>query len=227
MPLTVLNSASGITIAKGRSGGLAKSFTEYKGPVRWPKRTRDESTVGPKAPTRIAVSDHDRWGFLVSNNELSHKWFKLGLPHNDELQKDLSKTAALDDARTLRDDHDVKVSGVVKAYIRAIWSQCVEEIAVAEKMSTEEVLQTRMLVVIGAPANWGLGTLTSLLEAARDIGIPGSNFGSKVETCVEPEAAAIALLVHDKKLQEKLKLTVSLGDRFLPASTTEGQHLML
>lgn len=200
-----------------RSVKPATSFTHHNARERrWNNTTRANSNSELKAPTQIAVSDPTRWGFAVSDTEASFKWFKLGLPHDDELQDDLLDAAELDEARALRRQHKVKTSELVEAYMKALWDQCVNDIALAENMERHDVLETMMFVVIGTPANWGLGTLASLLKAARDAGIPGEHCGSKVETCLEPEAAAMGLLMHDKpKIQKVVELKVSLGARFL------------
>jgi hypothetical protein len=118
-----------------------------------------------------------------------------------------------------------KVSDLVEAYLKGVWDHCVQHIIsnMQGKMSSEQVRQSKFYVTIGAPANWRPGTLVFLLSAARAAGIPGPNGGSKLETCVEPEAAAIALLLEDEKI-EKLDLKVGLHVHF-PFS--EGQHLML
>ena len=173
-------------------------------------REPDTWTFGSKVPTHIALSDHHCWGYYVYDDP-SFKWFKLGVPHEDEIQKDLSNAATLEEARASRRQHDAFVSDLLKAYLKGLWDYSMQRIisGMEGKMNSEQVRQSKFYVVIGAPANWRPGTLLFMLDAARAASIPGSNRGSKVETCVEPEAAAIALLLLDENI--KMGLTVGFG----------------
>ncbi|KAH6623390.1 hypothetical protein F5144DRAFT_550940 [Chaetomium tenue] len=177
----------GTTVHRPPQRHPSATFRDLPGTRRWYNTGRALSVDEAKAPTKIAALDRASWGFEVSDTDLSFKWFKLALPHDDELQDDLANSAELDEARTLRREHEVKTSELVEAYMGKLWHQYYD------------VRRHRRSCQLG-----GFGTQASLLTAARAAGIPGGHDGSKVETCAEPEAAALGLLMKDKENIEKV-----------------------
>ncbi|KAK3293040.1 uncharacterized protein B0H64DRAFT_464977 [Chaetomium fimeti] len=202
---------SGTITGAGTSSIMAGEFI-YHDQRLWPGTNQDgPSAFGFKIPTRIACSDHSHWGFQVRDDEPSFEWFKLCVPHEDEVPEDILNAVTLADARSFRQGQSVKVMGVLEAYLRGLWAHCLESIAFGEGLDVEEVRMCRIYVVIGIPANWKSRSRDFLLEAARNAGIPGLYGRTTIETCVEPVAAAIALLEQTPNI-ESMNLTA--GDIF-------------
>ncbi|KAK4239028.1 hypothetical protein C8A03DRAFT_32951 [Achaetomium macrosporum] len=202
--------AIGLDLGTTFSGGTVKASKPgfRHTPYYWIEGNAEAGSAdafgpGPKAPTRLALyppsqgaSEPHRWGYQVSDDEESFRWFKLGLVHEDELHEDLQGATELDEARALRSQHKAKVSELVEIYMRKLWGHTVQQIASQHHMTGDQVVQAEIHVVLGVPANWKSGTRLSLLKAARAAGIPGQHPLSTVETYIEPEAATIALVEH-------------------------------
>jgi hypothetical protein len=116
------------------------------------------------------------------------------LPHEDEVAKDLKRATELAEAHALRVQYDVKVAELVTTYLKPLWDHSLQQIASKHGITAEQALRAETHVVMGVPANWKSGTRGLLLDAARAAGIPGRHPLSTVETYMEAEAAAIALL---------------------------------
>lgn len=168
-----------------------------------------------KIPTRLATdgwvkhpgvpSQPVRWGLITSDDEASFQWFKLGLVHLDditeddlgELHGDMRNSAELDKAVVLRAEHHTSAKGVTIVYLRSVWNHVIEEIASYLMLPEDVIRRSEIHVAIGTPANSKCDTVSRLRGAAESAGIPGYyNSDSKLNVCVEPEAAAVALVEH-------------------------------
>ena len=129
----------------------------------WPGKNSSSS----KAPTRLALlqasqgaNESHRWGFQISGEEESFRWFKLGLAHEDELPSDIRKATELEDARSLRNEHDRRVIDLVSTFLGNLWTHTVGQITSRHNLSEEQVLQAEIHAVLGVPAigelqRWG------------------------------------------------------------------------
>jgi hypothetical protein len=178
----------------------------------WPKQAGAHSEDNTyKTPTRLATdglgkdpSQPVRWGLLASDDEASFRWFKLGLVHHDdirgdenELRGDIRESDELKEAATLREKHDTSATELTTIYLRSFWNHVVKQIAAYLPKSTSEddIKRSELHVAIGTPANSKPATVSRLREAAEAAGIPGYRHPqSELYICIEPEAAAVALV---------------------------------
>lgn len=185
----------------------------------WPRKLGDRprNHRHHKAPTWLATDEWDkdadrpvRWGFLVSHEESSFRWFKLGLVHPDdvledgsgELHGDIQNSDELKEAQALRGKHHASATRLTAAYLESFWNHIVSEVASKLGISEDHVKQSELHVAIGTPANSTHGTVSRLRNAAKAAGIPGyCHPRSELYVCMEPEAAAIALIEGRQVLQ--------------------------
>jgi molecular chaperone DnaK (HSP70) len=185
----------------------------------WPRHVGSQSNDGIyKTPTQLATDGLDnnagrpvRWGLLVSDDEPSFRWFKLGLVHQDEyleddlgeLHDDIQNSDEFKKAVALRERHRASATSLTTAYLKALWNHVLKEVASRLKIPEDLVRQSELHVAIGTPANSKSGTVNILRRAAKNAGIPGHRHPrSKLYVCTEPEAAAIALVEHRQVSQD-------------------------
>ncbi|KAK4152712.1 hypothetical protein C8A00DRAFT_34562 [Chaetomidium leptoderma] len=181
---------------------------------RWTSgHTGSHSTLSDvKIPTRLALGGPGqdagkpaRWGFQVPDDERSFRWFKLGLVHRDDVSDgdsdglfdDLQASTELKEAESLRDQQRTTATKLTEEYLRNLWKHIVEQIASRLRITEDDVRASEMHVVIGIPANSKPATVSRLKCAAKAAGIPGYRHPlSSIDFCIEPEAAAVALVEH-------------------------------
>jgi hypothetical protein len=95
----------------------------------------------------------------------------------------------------LRDVHAVTSTRLAKAYLRHLWDHIVKRIASYLGITEDQVRSSELHVVIGIPAKLQSLTEPRLKRVVKEAGIPGCHHPlSTIEFCMEPEAAAIALV---------------------------------
>ncbi len=168
-----------------------------------------------KAPTQLSLhrrGQDARWGFQISAEEESFKWFKLGLVRNGD-HDGMPRPLLLTMAEELQSSYNTSPEQLAKTYLRSLWDHTVERIGLEYHMTANDVLGSELHVVVGLPAGLMATTRDDFRRIVESAGIPGGQHqSSTLEFCTEAEAAAIALVEHGNV---SLNLTVPLTLRSL------------
>ena len=108
----------------------------------------------------------------------------------------LRDSSELRDARDLREQHRITATKLSGIFIERIWNHILERIASRCTMTKDQVASSELHVVIGIPANMDITTRQRLERAVRGAGII-CQAPSTIDYCIEPEAAAMALVEHE------------------------------
>lgn len=114
------------------------------------------------------------------------EWFKLSIPHKDDLPKDVRVSEKLDKLTKEREALDVSAIDVSSKYLGELWKQFHQKV---DKNTNVEITVT-------VPAIWPPDACERLLRAlrSRSANILGPTVRLAQELVTEAEAAAIALL---------------------------------
>jgi hypothetical protein len=164
-------------------------------------------------PTKLGLaglgkdtSKPTRWGSQVPDDQAAFRWFKVALlslgleevfdDNSEKLFDSLAASAEIREARILRRNQRASVAELTGAYLRHFWDHIVKQIASHHVDITEDQVRASVLhVVIGIPAKLRSRTEEHLKWLVKEAGIPGCRHPlSTIEFCMEPEAAALALV---------------------------------
>ncbi|KAF5595547.1 hypothetical protein FPANT_4615 [Fusarium pseudoanthophilum] len=137
---------------------------------------------GVKIPTRYPKGIYNGPGY----DEGWLEWFKLSIPHNDDLPKDVRVSDKLDRLTKEREAMNISAVEACSKYLGDLWKQCHEKL---DKDANFEITVT-------VPAIWPEDARERLLRAlrSRSANILGTNVRLAQNFVTESEAAAIALL---------------------------------
>ncbi|KAF5671372.1 hypothetical protein FCIRC_8715 [Fusarium circinatum] len=163
-------------------------------------------SAGVKIPTRYPKGVYTGPGY----DEGWLEWFKLSIPHKDDLPKDVRVSDKLDKLIKEREQLDISAVDASSKYLGELWEQFHKKL---DKNANVEITVT-------VPAIWPLDARERLLRAirSRSANILSTNVRLAQNPVVESEAAAIALLSasantgHLEGLNFKEKDTVIICD---------------
>ncbi|KAF5590067.1 hypothetical protein FPCIR_6549 [Fusarium pseudocircinatum] len=147
-----------------------------------PYRSSLYGSKGVKIPTRYPKGIYNGPGY----DEGWLEWFKLSIPHRDDLPKDVRVSDKLDKLIKEREEVDISAVDASSKYLGELWKQFHENL---DKNTNVEITVT-------VPAIWPLDARERLLQAirSRSANILSTNVRLAQNPVVESEAAAIALL---------------------------------
>ncbi|KAK8014234.1 hypothetical protein PG990_007530 [Apiospora arundinis] len=159
----------------------------------WPGNGREEG----KVPTELWYADDDEepsWGYEVPADCDPHRWFKLLLLHEDDLDPELRDSEFMVRGRNMMQSCGKTAVELVSDYLRLLWEHVMSTI---ERACGETVVDALAIhIVITVPAIWKGYARQKMEEAARASGILAFRLAgdTKLTLASEPEVAALATL---------------------------------
>ncbi|KAK7958447.1 hypothetical protein PG988_013295 [Apiospora saccharicola] len=170
----------------------------------WPAESQNKDEI--QVPTIYDVATNN-FGYMVSQDALPIRWFKLLLIDDKYVKYDLKSCEYLYDAKWRLEERSMDVVGLIADYLRKIWQHTVSEISVQVDI---DALPLRVAITV--PAIWPQYAREKMKAAAKRAGmLEYRPIGKTVLQLVEePEAAALATLFERKNYPE-----TSVGEIFV------------
>ncbi|KAG5993963.1 hypothetical protein E4U43_003349, partial [Claviceps pusilla] len=165
-----------------------------------------------KSPSllKFGKSGKDEWGYTVTPNKDSFRWFKLLLLEEKDVDPHLYGCAEFREAHQLRDASGKSAIEIVSRYLQLLWKHAINDIEAA--IGQDLMAKCRFDVVITIPAIWPHYAQQRMEQAAEMAGILSKRpcGTTLVHFVSEPEAAALSTLGDQAN-----KSTVEVGDCFV------------
>ncbi|KAK2672496.1 hypothetical protein RAB80_012575 [Fusarium oxysporum f. sp. vasinfectum] len=144
---------------------------------------------GSKVPTKYPTG-------IYNGPEYDGKWlewFKLSLPHKDDLPHDLRVSKKLDILTKEREALDMSAVDVTSNFLGVIWKHAHEEICDRVKQ-IDEFAQYHVVITVTVPVVWPADARKKLYQAIQSANILGPNVRLARKFITEAEATGIALM---------------------------------
>ncbi|PNP79568.1 hypothetical protein FNYG_07184 [Fusarium nygamai] len=149
------------------------------------------SSDSPKTPTKIKVLDPNK----VENPETNIEWFKLSLPHPEDLPSDVQNSPKFKELNVNRAAVGITAKDATAIYIKEIWKVFLEEL---QKNIPYPCIQLSVTV----PVVWPEDACRAMYEALNRAEILNENVVLAPKLLAEPEAAALAFFSESNYLEE-------------------------
>lgn len=121
------------------------------------------------------------------------EWFKLSLPHKDDLPHDVRISKKLDNFTKEREALDMSAVHVTSEFLKVIWKNAHEVIRQRVKM-VDEFAQCHILITVTVPVIWPADARKRLYQAIQASNILGPNVRLSRKFVTEAEATGIAIM---------------------------------
>ena len=155
---------------------------------QWPQMDGNlEGATSDKVPTELASRDDEiAWGFQISEDEMRHQWFKLGL----ETKKTKQKSRLNDrypDPKALSGASYEEAVDLTTKYLRCLHNHCLSILKL--KLGHAVLESTPIKPILTTPAMWSERAMATTASCAKAAGM-----GDSITMISEPEAAVIYAL---------------------------------
>ncbi|KAF5644524.1 hypothetical protein F52700_2525 [Fusarium sp. NRRL 52700] len=150
-----------------------------------------DSHRSPKIPTKLK-------GLHPNNVEDSHtniEWFKLGLPHPDDLPLDIKNSPKFKELNLTREAAGLKAKDATAIFIKNIWKVFLDDLR-------KKIPYPYITIHVTVPVLWPEDACGAMYEALHRAEILNENVALAPKFLAEPEAAALAFFSDSHYFEE-------------------------
>ncbi|KAF4501483.1 hypothetical protein FAGAP_2318 [Fusarium agapanthi] len=145
----------------------------------------------PKIPTKINVLDSNK----VEDSDTNIEWFKLGLPHPDDLPSGIRNSPKFKELNATRAAAGITAKDATATFINNIWKVFLDGLQ-------KKIPYPSIQISVTVPVLWPEDACRAMYEALHRAHILNENVVLAPKFLAEPEAAALAFFSDSHYLEE-------------------------